>query len=527
MPVESPGSGQVDETEPAAQRPAPLVADVDTSRDQDPSETASGTGHGVTAGRIAVATRWMSIGQAITQGSRLVVSILLARWLAPEAFGVVAVAMTVVLALDILKDLGTGAAIIQRKTVDETLLSSVFVLNIITATVAGGGMVLTAPQIAWAFGTPEAESVVRALSAVLVVGGFTHVHHAMLRRTMNFAAVAKVDITGATVTGAVSIGLAIGGLGVWAIVWGNIAGFTAGSVMAWYVSRWRPVARPRMSALREIAGFSLHTAANGIFTFLRQNLDKVLVARWLGASSLGIYTLGQRTVSYPVLSLTNVLMAVLFPAFSRMQDDDEGLRRGYVRATGAIAFITLPLLSGTALIAEPFVHAVLGPQWDHLIPVLWLMAPAGAIQSVLSAVTTLYSAKGRADWLMRWGVASGIASLAAYALGLQWGLTGLAVAYLAINVILLPIGLAIPLRLIDMRLRTILRGLLPYAAMTAVMAIAVFAVLVAGAEQGWGPLARLSVGVATGLVVYGGLAVVVRPVAMNDVLTVLVRRGAR
>lgn len=527
MPVDTPGRGLAEGTGVGVEHSAVPPADGTTEAGSAGRSHAPRGGHGVTAGRIAVATRWMSIGQGITQASRLLVSILLARWLAPEAFGVVAVAMTVVLALDIVKDLGTGAAIIQRKTVDETLLSSVFVLNIVTASVAAAGMVLAAPQIAWAFGTPEAEPVVRALSAVLVIGGLTHVHHAMLRRSMHFAGVARVDITGATVTGVVSLSLAVAGLGVWAIVWGNIAGYTAGSLMAWLVSRWRPSARPRLRALREIAGFSLHTAGNGIFTFLRQNLDKVLVARWLGSSSLGIYTLGQRTVSYPVLSLTNVLMAVLFPAFSRMQDDDDGLRRGYLRATGAIAFVTMPLLIGTALIAEPFVQAVLGPAWERLIPVLWLMAPAGAIQSVLSAVTTLYSAKGRADWLMRWGVGSGLASLGAYALGLQWGLTGLAVAYLTINVILLPIGLAIPLRLIDMRLRTILRGLLPYAAMTAVMAIAVFAALSAGGEQGWGPLARLLAAVATGLVVYGGLALVVRPPAMNDVLTVLARRGAR
>ncbi len=474
---------------------------------------------------LASATRWMSVGQAVTQVSRLVVSVLLARWLAPEAFGLVAVAMTTIVALDIVKELGTGAAIIQRRTIDERLLTSVFLLNACGGIVAAAAMVAGAPLIAALFGSSEAVPVVRALAIVLVLGGFTHVHHALLRRTMRFASVAKVDLTGALVTGAVSIALAVGGLGVWSIVWGNVIGFAAGSSVAWLQSGWRPTARPSLQSLRAIANFSLNTAGSAAFTVLRQNLDKVLVGRWLGASALGIYTLGQRTVSFPVLSLTNVLMAVLFPAFSRLQDDNDALRRGYARALGAIAFVTFPLLLGAAAIAEPFVETILGPKWAELIHLIWFMAPAGAIQSLLTAVNTLYSAKGRADWMFRWGLASGAVTLGSYALGLQWGLTGLAVAYLAINVILLPVGLAIPLRLIDMRLGRLLRGLVPYTAMAAVMAVATVATVYGGRHAGWPSVVQLIAGTAVGVVTYIGLTLWIRPVAFGDVLAVVARRS--
>ena len=486
-----------------------------------------GDGSALSAPGLASATRWMVLGRLVTQVSRLVVSVLLARLLAPEAFGLVAVAMTTILALEVLKDLGTGAAVIQRLDVDQRLLSSVFYLNAFTGVLTAGLMAAGAPIIAGLFSTPQATPVVRALSLVLLAGGFTQIHHAMLRRTMQFNGVALVEMTGALVVGVVSVGLALAGAGVWAMVWGNVAGATAGSVVAWRRSGWQPSLMFGWGSLRSIAGFSLHTAAFNATTFALRNTDKLLVGRWLGASPLGVYSLAQRTISYPVESIAHVLMTVLFPAFARVQEDHAALRKGYTRALAAIAFVTLPVTVGLAAVADPLVRALLGDQWLDLIPLLWFMAPAGGLVAMLSAVNTLYSAKGRADWMFRWGLVSGAATLGAFAIGLQWGLVGLAIAYLAISLILTPIGLSIPLRLIDMRLRELLGPLVPYVGMTLAMALAAWgtATLVAGA--GLGPLPQMLAGIGAGGVVYLGLTLILRPMAYRDVRTVIRNRSPK
>ncbi|MBO1751991.1 lipopolysaccharide biosynthesis protein [Actinotalea sp. BY-33] len=480
----------------------------------------------VSAQGLASGTRWMVMGRLVTQVSRFVVSILLARLLTPEAFGLVAVAMTTILALEVFKDLGTGAAVIQRPEVDQALLSSVFYFNVLAGVVCAAAMFFGAPLIATAFGTPDATSVVRALSVIMVLSGLTQTHHAVLRRSMRFSGVAAVEMAGALVNGAVSITLALLGAGVWAMVWGNIAGVLAGSVIAWIRSGWKPSAVLRAAPLRSIAGFSLNTAAFNATTFALMNADKILVSRSLGAPALGVYSLAQRTINYPMESVAHVLMTVLFPAFSRIQDDNAALRRGYTRALGAIAFLTLPLMVGAATVARPLVEVVLGEEWTDLIPLLWFMAPAGALAALLSAVNTLYSAKGRADWMFRWGLASGAFTLVGFVVGLRWGLVGLAVAYLAVTLIQTPVGLWIVLRLIDMRLSTLLRSLLPYVAMTAAMAAATSGVVAATAGAGAAPWVQLAVGVLTGAVVYGGLAAWVHPPAVADSLT-LIRRGER
>lgn len=493
----------------------------DGARDDGFTPDASGL---VSAQGLASATRWMVAGRLVTQGSRFLVSVILARLLSPEAFGVVAVAMTTIVALEIVKDLGTGAALIQRPDVDQRLLSSVFFLNVLAGFLAAGLMAFGAPVIAAVFDTPGATPVVRAFALVLAVGGLTQVHHALLRRRMRFGGVAAVEMAGALTNGVVSIALALLGLGVWSMVWGNLAGVVVGSVVAWVASGWHPSARFRGADLRAIAGFSLNTAAFNVTTFALENTDKILVGRWLGTAPLGVYTLAQRTISYPLESISRVLMQVLFPAFARAQDDDELLRKGYSRAAGAVAFVTLPVMVGAAVTADPLVRAVLGPRWTELIPLLWFMAPAGALGALLSCVNTLYSAKGRADWMLRWGLASGALTLAAFAVGLQWGLQGLAVAYLAIMVVQVPVGYAIVLRLIDMPLRAMARVLAPYVAMTAAMALAAGATVRVVAAAGQGSWAQLTAAVVVGVLVYGGLALWIRPAALRDVRTLATSR---
>lgn len=479
----------------------------------------------VSARGLASATRWMVAGRLVTQGSRFLVSIILARLLSPEAFGVVAVAMTTIVALEIVKDLGTGAALIQRQHVDQRLLSSVFFLNVVAGFVAAGLMAVGAPLIADFFATPDATSVVQAFSLVLAVGGLTQVHHALLRRRMRFGGVAAVEMTAALTTGVVSIVLALLGVGVWSMVWGNLAGTVTGSAVAWVASGWRPSRQVHRADLRAIAGFSLNTAGYNVTTFALENTDKILVGRWLGTAPLGVYTLAQRTISYPLESISKVLMQVLFPAFARAQDDNATLRKGYSRAVGAIAFVTLPVMVGAAVVADPMVHAVLGEKWVGLIPLLWFMAPAGALGALLSAVNTIYSAKGRADWMFRWGLASGVARLAAFAIGLQWDLQGLAIAYLAVMAVEAPVGYAIVLRLIEMPLRAMGRVLAPYFTMTAAMAAGAWLTVRLLGSTGATPWAQLGAAVGVGVLVYGGLALVIRPAALRDVRTLATSRG--
>jgi PST family polysaccharide transporter len=204
--------------------------------------------------------------------------------------------------------------------------------------------------------------------------------------------------------------------------------------------------------LRTVSSFSLNLTGYNIFNFFARNADYLLIGRFLGATQLGLYTLAYRIMLYPVQRLTVVVNRVLFPVYSQLQQDPERFRRAYLKTIGMIAAIAFPAMMGLWVVAEPMVHVVFGSKWQGAVPVLQILVPIGLMQSVGATVGPVYQAKGRTDLLFRWGLASGILVVAAFVIGLRWGIVGVAFAYLVCNFICLVPNLYIPLRLISLPL---------------------------------------------------------------------------
>jgi PST family polysaccharide transporter len=473
---------------------------------------------------VARGTRHTATSQVVTQLVRFATNVVLARLLTPDDFGVVAIALVVSLLLDQIKDLGTGSAIIQREKVDDRLLNSVFYLNLALGAVLAIGMYVTAGPVASLLGNPRAESVLQAFSAITLVSSLSQIHHSLLRRDLRFFEIAIVTVVSSIVTAAVSIGCALFGLRFWALVLGIAAGAVIGTVMVWIYDRWRPSLTMSLASLRSIWGYSIHLfMSNVLFLFFNQ-VDKVIISHFLGSAPLGTYTLAQRTVTSPVTSVGTVVTEVAFPAFSRRQDDHEALRNGFIRSSQVVALVTFPAMVGLAVLADPAVQVVFGEKWHTLVPVIWLLAPIAAIQSVTFHSSQLLLAKGRSDWSYRWGLVYCIVLTAFELLAVRWGLVGVAGAYAVGILLLTPFGLLIAFRPIELRLRDYFRALIPHVWITALMAICA-----AGAARGilmahganW---LQLLAGVVVGSLVYILLMLRVRPPALSDVLVVLRER---
>jgi O-antigen/teichoic acid export membrane protein len=474
---------------------------------------------------VARATRYTAVSQVVTQLVRFGTNIVLARLLTPEDFGIVAIALVVTTLLDQVKDLGTGSAIIQRESVDDKLLNSVFYLNLALGALLGLSMYLTAGPVASLLGTPEAAPVLQAFSIITVATSLAQIHHSLLRRNLRFFEIALVACVSAAATAVVSIVGALLGLNYWALVIGTAVGALVGTVLVWIYDRWRPSLMLSLASLKSIWGYSVHLfLANILFIFFTQ-VDKIIIGRFLGSSALGTYTLAQRTVTSPITAVSTVVNEVSFPAFSRRQNDHAALRSGIIRSSQVVALITFPAMIGLAVLASSAVPVVFGPQWYGLIPVIWLLAPTAAVQSMTVSSTQVLLAKGRSDWAFRWGVAYCIVLTVLELFGVRWGLVGVAAAYAAGILLLTPFELALAFRTIEMRLRDYFRELLPHVWITAVMAVCVAAAasgVRAATEADW---AELLVGSVVGVVVYGLLILIVRPPALYDALIVI--RGRR
>jgi PST family polysaccharide transporter len=452
-----------------------------------------------------------------------VTTLVLARLLTPEAFGLVSLALVVIVLVDHLKDLGTGPAIIQRPHTPPGLLDAVFLLNVVLGTTLTAVVALTAVPVVGLMGQPEAAPVLAVMALLPLITAFGQTHLALLRRSMNFTAIAKVAVVDAGVSSVVSVVLALLGRDVWAIVVGTLAGAVASTAYLWRESRWRPGRNARLEHLRSIWRFSIHLFAANLawFVFLGQ-ADKFVVGKWLGLSALGVYALAQRTVSYPLASVGSVIGQVLFPALARLQDDPQAMGRAFARTSAAAAVLLFPAMTGVAIVARPASESFLSPEWQGLAPLVWILAPAGAVQAVAALSYHLTTAIGRSDWTLRWQLVQALVFVISYVAGLPWGVVGVALSYGLACLAMAPVGVAISLRLIGFPLRAYVSSLAPAVFGTILMAV----VALTASTWLYSPIAQLGVAVLAGVLTYVGFMLWLRPTAWTDSLAMLRRRIA-
>lgn len=470
---------------------------------------------------VARGTRQTATAQVVTQLVRFVTNIVLARLLTPKDFGIVAIALVVTMLLDQLKDLGTGAAIIQRQTVDDALLNSVFYLNLALGIVLASGMFFLAGPVATLLSDSNAAPVLQAFAGVTLVTSMGQIHHSLLRRDLRFFEIAIVTSVGAIVTAAVSIAGALEGMGYWALVWGALAGALVGTAMVWTYDRWRPSRTMSLTSLRSIWHYSYGLFLSNLLFLAFNQVDKVIISRFLGGAALGYYTMAQRTVTTPVASVGVVVNEVAFPAFSRRQDDDAALRSGFVRSSCAVAVVTFPLAFGLAVLARPAVLVMLGERWLAVVPVLWLLAPLAAVQSVTLNSSQLLLAKGRSDWSYRWGIVYCVVLTGLEMGAVRWGLVGVAAAYAGGVLLLTPFSLIINFHHVKLRLSHYVRALIPQLWINAVMVVCVLLVTRLATNAGAPPIMQLVIGVLVGGAVYLALLLGIRPPALADAASVL------
>jgi PST family polysaccharide transporter len=459
--------------------------------------------------------KWSAISQVVRQLAQLVTTAVLARLLAPSDFGLMGMAAVVLGFVLLFQDMGTSAAIVQRKEVSEELLSSIFWVNVAFGLLAAGILALLAPLVAAFFREPQLTPMVRVLALNFVIASSSLVHTATLTRRMAFDRVAGIEVGATLVGAAVGIGSALAGHGVWSLVYQSVAQATWTTLVLWVRSGWHPRLRFSRQALRSVAGFGLHLLSFNVFNYWIRNADDLLIGRFIGAEPLGWYRLAYRLMLYPLENISSAIGRVMFPVYAQIQEDDARFRRFYLRSLEAIALVTTPMMLGLMVVSRPFVVAVFRSRWEPVVPLLMILAPVGMIQSVSSTVGSIYLAKGRTRLLFRWSVAAGIVVLLAFALGLRWGVMGITACYALASLLLLYPGLAIPLRLIGLTVADVWRRLWRTLLCGGLMAAAVL-----GIERSVGdrlsPLATLALLVSVGAVLYAGLSLLVNRAQLID-----------
>lgn len=470
---------------------------------------------------------WTSAGRLVAQIVNFATTIILARLLVPEDFGLLGMVVIVTSFTQLLGEMGASAALIQRGEVNEAHRSSMFWLNLGLGLLSALVVLTAAPYLASFYGEPRVDDLLQVAAALFLITPLGTVQLAVLARDMDFRSLAAVEIGRIMVGGIVGLTFAFTGWGVWSLL-ARLLGESAGQVsMAWLLAPWRPKRIFRPAALRDLLGFGVRLAASNIINFWVRNVDDLLIGRIFGAGPLGYYSRAYGTMLLPLAQITGIFTSVMFPVMSRLQDDREATRRFYTSALEMIGTIAFPALLGLLAVTEAFVVTLYGEDWRPMIPILRVFCVVGAVQSIATTVGWIFQSQGRTDSQLRWNIGAAPVLLGAILAGIAMGSAfHVALFYGIASVTLTPISFLMAGRLIGLRLRDIVRAAWkPFAAAT-LMAVAVW-----GLGELWDPVAswawaKVLVQIASGIVFYGLMLVLLRVESVGRVMTLLRSRLA-
>lgn len=403
--------------------------------------------------------KWVAFSQVFKILVQLVNIVYLARLIAPSEYGIMAMALVVVNFGNLIRDLGTAAAIIQRKEINDNLINAVFWLNVfmglsIALIIVGGS-----PFVSEFFHQPKLNSVLLLLALIFPISSSASAHLALLERDSRFKQIAFIEISSSLVSVVIALFMAYKGYGVYSLVFQAIILNAMSSIQLWRSSRWRPALSKifDMSELKKIFGFSANLSIFNFLNYFTRNADNIIIGRFMSDSILGAYSLAYRVMLFPLQTLTFVAGRSLFPILSKHQDDNDKIRNTYLNCVFIILCLVVPLMTGLALLREPFVLLVFGQKWTLTGEILLWLAPTAILQSVLSTSGTVFMAKGRTDMLMTLGILSMILQVSAFIIGVQYNIILFAKLYFIANLINFIPAMHYLMKIIDGRLIDIIK----------------------------------------------------------------------
>ena len=388
-------------------------------------------GRSVRGGAVTMAAQGVRF--FLQMGSTMV----LARLLTPQDFGLIAMVTAVTGFVVMFKDMGLSMATVQKAEINHGQISTLFWINVVLSIGVMLVIAALAPAIAWFYGEPRLTWITLALAGAFIFGGLTVQHQALLRRNMRFGSLALIHIISMSVGILTAIIAAFYGAGYWALVLMQLATAIAGAIAVWVACGWHPGPPVRRSGVREMLAFGGNLTGFNALNYFARNADNLLIGKFWGSGSLGLYSKAYGLLMLPLRQIKGPISAVAVPVLSRLQNEPERYRRYYYRAISTIAFITMPLVAMLAALSDEIIRIVLGNQWTDAAIIFKILALSAFFQPVVSTTGWVYISLGQTKRMMYVGLIKTPIIIACFIIGLPWGPVGVAASYTACGIFVL------------------------------------------------------------------------------------------
>ena len=364
-----------------------------------------------------------------------IVSIVLARILAPEDYGTIALVTVFTTILQVFVDSGLGTALIQKKNADDLDFSSVFYFNFVVCLVLYAAMFMAAPVIAKFYGDVTLTPIIRVISLTIVISGVKGIQQAYVSKNMLFKRFFFSTIGGTIFSAFIGIGLAKAGYGVWALVAQQLSNATVDTVILWITVRWRPRKNFSWERLKGLLSFGWKLLVSSLLDTCYNNLRNLIIGKMYSPSDLAFYNQGDK---FPKLIVTNIntsIDSVLLPTMSSAQDDRERVKNMTRSAIKTSTYVMAPLMMGLAFCATPIVKLVLTDKWLPCVPFLRIFCITYMFWPVHTANLNAINAMGRSDWFLRLEIIKKIMGMAILLSTMWFGVMAMAYSLLLSSVL--------------------------------------------------------------------------------------------
>ncbi|MDD5111692.1 MAG: lipopolysaccharide biosynthesis protein [Candidatus Altiarchaeota archaeon] len=321
--------------------------------------------------------------------------IVLIRILTPEDFGLVAIASLYLSFYVLVQTGGLDQAIIYRKERALEAAETSFTLMLVIGIVLYMVVYATAPHVARFFGSEAAEAVIKVLGLSLLLASLAQVPIAIIVKELSFGRDAAVSIISTVVNTASSITLALLGYGYWSLVYGALAGSLTGTLVSWRLCPWKLKLAFDRKLAWEMLGYGKFILLASIATYLTTNIDDISVGKLLGVTALGYYTISFNISNLPATNITHLIGKVMFPTYSKLQDEPESLKLAYLKTLRYVSLLSIPTAFGIMACAHDFVYILFKARWAPIVPFVQILAVYGLVRSLGATTGELFKSVGR------------------------------------------------------------------------------------------------------------------------------------
>ncbi len=365
---------------------------------------------------------WTALDSVASYGISFLVSLVLARLLSPDEYGLIGIITIFIAVFNTIIDSGFSTALIRKPNVTNDDYSTVFFINLGISILLASLLYCRAGSIACFFGREELVGLTQAMSCILIINALGIVQKAKLTKQLDFKSQTKISIIASTSSGVLGIIAALLGLGVWALVIQQLSRQILNTILLWLYSHWFPQIKMSWTSFKELFGFSWKLLLAQIINTIWMKLYQFVIGKFYSSETLGHYTRAEQFATIFSSNITTIVQRVSLPVMSEIQDDTKRLVAAYRKIIKSTMLLTLVLMFGLAAVAKPMIYVLIGEKWMPCVPYLQILCFSFAFYPLHSLNLNMLQVQGRSDVLLILQIIKNIIALIPLALGIWVGI---------------------------------------------------------------------------------------------------------